>query len=125
MKRLDLRVLPGRYAVWQTESLHDLADFDGPGIVSVTRTDDEISVVASEELAPSSGRVEHGWRCLKVAGPLDFGLTGVLASLAAPLADAEIPIFVISTFDTDYVLVKGIDLEEAIGALKTAGHLVS
>ena len=94
------------------------------GFVSVTRTADELSVVCVEDAVPEGVRAERGWRCLAVAGPLDFGLTGVLASIAAPLADAQISIFAISTFDTDYVLVKAEKLDEAAEALRRAGHVV-
>jgi hypothetical protein len=65
---------------------------------------------------------ERGWRCLQVAGPLDFSLTGVLASLASCLAEAKVSIFAISTYDTDYLLVQAEDLETAIRALRAAGH---
>jgi len=92
--------------------------------VSVTGTRDEVSVVCPEDQAPEGATVEAGWRCLKVDGPLDFGLTGVLASLAVPLAEAGVSIFAVSTFDTDYVLVKAEALERAAAALETAGHRV-
>jgi hypothetical protein len=69
--------------------------------------------------------VEAGWRALAVQGPLDFGLTGILAALAAPLAAARISIFAVSTYDTDYVLVRDRDLERAVLALREAGHSVS
>jgi hypothetical protein len=67
---------------------------------------------------------EAGWRMFNVAGPLDFGLTGVLASVAAPLAQAGISIFSIATFNTDYVLVKEAKVTEAVKALQAAGHTV-
>ena len=71
---------------------------------------------------PANVKVEPKWRCLKVKGPLDFALTGILASLANPLARAGISIFAVSTFDTDYLLVKEGDLERAAEALSIAGH---
>jgi hypothetical protein len=71
---------------------------------------------------PAELEVEGGWRALKVAGPLDFALTGVLASLAGPLAEAGISVFVVSTYDTDYVLIREVDLEAARAALVAAGH---
>lgn len=89
---------------------------------AVTRTDDELSFLVPEECAQSDWRCEHGWRAIKVAGPLDFSLTGVLAALSAPLADAKISIFAISTFDTDYILVKEEMLAQACSALKQQGH---
>ncbi len=94
------------------------------GLWSVTRTADELSLVLPEAEAPATGKIEPGWRALKVAGPLDFSLTGILASLAVPLAEARISLFAISTFDTDYVLVRAVDLERAQEVLKAAGHKI-
>jgi hypothetical protein len=70
-------------------------------------------------------RSEPGWRALQVAGPLDFALTGVLSSLLAPLAAAGVAVFALSTFDTDYVLVKEATLADAVAALERAGHRVA
>jgi len=89
---------------------------------SLTRTKDELSLVCSQELVPPGVQCEKGWRCIMVKGPLDFSLTGILASLAASLAEAGISIFAISTFDTDYLLVKAENLERAVLKLKEAGH---
>ena len=94
------------------------------GFYSVTHTEDELSLVCPQIQVPEGIRKEGGWRCLKVEGPLDFSLTGVLASLTAPLAIAEISVFAISTFDTDYLLVKEDRLEEAIDALTRSGFEV-
>ena len=71
---------------------------------------------------PADVRREGGWRALRVAGLLDFGLTGVLASLVGPLADAGVPVFALGTFDTDWLLVRAGDLERALDALRAAGH---
>lgn len=85
---------------------------------SITKTEDELSIVCSAEMVPQHiQKIETGWRALKVAGPLDFGLTGVLSSLASPLAQAKISIFTISTFDTDYILIKEENLEKAMTVL--------
>jgi hypothetical protein len=91
---------------------------------SVTRTREELSIVCRAEAVPEGVRRETGWRCLKVSGPLDFGLTGILASLAAPLAGAKISIFAISTFDTDYVMVKTEHLARTMEVLRAAGHRI-
>jgi hypothetical protein len=91
---------------------------------SLTRTDEELSVVCPEELVPREVKKEGGWRVLKVEGPLDFSLTGLLASLTAPLAREGISVFVLSTFDTDYLLVKEEKLEKAIQALREEGYEV-
>ena len=92
---------------------------------SVTRTGDELSVVCPEEVAPDDARSEGGWRALKLEGPFEFSEVGVLASVAAPLAEAGVGIFVVSTFDTDYVLVKKEQLQPAVAALRGQGHEVS
>lgn len=87
------------------------------GFVSITRTKDELSIVCPQEAVPPDTRVEEDFRALKIPGPIPFEATGVLAALAAPLARAKIPIFAVSTFDTDYVLVRQKDLEQALKAL--------
>jgi hypothetical protein len=91
-------------------------------LIAITRTGEELSLVCAVDDAPAAAEVSRGWRALKVAGPLDFALTGVLASMAQPLAKAEISIFAISTFDTDYLLVKEADLDRAVEVLRAAGH---
>ena len=94
------------------------------GLTSVTWTADETSVVCASSAVPAGVRAEAGWRALAVAGPLDFGLTGILLSIARPLADAGVGIFALSTYDTDYVLVKQPSLEAAVAALTAFGHRV-
>ncbi|MBW3579354.1 MAG: ACT domain-containing protein [Actinobacteria bacterium] len=88
----------------------------GP-LVSVTRTSDELSIVIPEHAVPHSVFHEGGWQAISVRGPLEFSLTGVLAGLSAPLADAGIPVFVVSTFDTDWLLVRANDLDDAVEVL--------
>ncbi len=97
---------------------------EGGHFWSVTRSDSELSVVCREEDVPPDASAERGWCALEVAGPLDFSLTGVVASLVSPLADAGVPIFVLSTFDTDYLLVREPDLPRAAEALRGAGHMI-
>ncbi|MFZ5494770.1 MAG: ACT domain-containing protein [Verrucomicrobiota bacterium] len=92
--------------------------------VSITRTKEELSIVCTEDLPPSAVKQESGWRMFKIEGPLDFGLTGILASVLDPLAKAGVSIFAISTFNTDYVLVKADRVDAAIHALRAAGHAV-
>ncbi len=92
--------------------------------LSITRTPDELSIVCDQSEVPASIQAERDWRALRIKGTLDFSLTGILASIAGPLAAAGISIFAVSTFDTDYVLVKADRIDEAIGALEAAGHRV-
>lgn len=92
------------------------------GFVSITRTPGELSIVCPAGLPPSETQQESGWLAFRVAGPLDFDLTGILASLVGPLADAGISVFSLSTFGTDYVLVKADRAAAAVTALEAAGH---
>lgn len=91
---------------------------------ATVRTPAELSIVCSADGVPAGVRAEKGWRCLSLAGPIAFEETGVLSSIAAPLAAAEVGIFAISTFDTDYVLVPGRRLDTALRALESAGHRI-
>jgi hypothetical protein len=97
------------------------------GFFCVVRTGDELSIVCREDVCtadriPDGAPVERGWMALKLEGPFPFSMTGVLASFVQPLAEAGIPIFAISTFDTDYVLIKRQNLEQAVLALGAAKH---
>jgi len=89
---------------------------------AVTRTAEELSIVCASASVPDGLIASFGWRALRVAGTLEHSMTGILASLATPLAAAEIPIFVISTYDTDYVLVPADRLPQARAVLLAAGH---
>ena len=96
------------------------------GFWSLTRTDDEVSLVMAEGNAvPVGANVEKGWRLLRVAGTLDFSLMGIMAKLSGVLADAKVSIFALSTFDTDYLLLKSDQLPKALAALTNAGYPVS
>jgi hypothetical protein len=91
---------------------------------SVTRTPDELSVVCADAAVPPALPASRGWRALRVDGPLDLALVGVMAALAAPLAAAEVSIFPIATHDTDWILVPESQLDRACDALARAGHEV-
>lgn len=123
--RLDLILIQGRFAVCRLPPNAELPSWAAGEFSSLTRTSDELSVVCAEDAVPKDIRCEAGWRILKVAGPLDFGLTGILLSIAGPLAEAGISIFALATYDTDYVMVKEQNLDRAIRALETAGHRVT
>jgi uncharacterized protein len=90
-----------------------------------TRTGEELSIVCREEEAPVDVRREDGWRAFKIEGPFAFTATGVLASVTGPLAGAGIGLLAIATYDTDYILVKEVQLEQACCTLITAGHCVN
>ena len=124
---LDLVLLPDDYAVCRLEPDADLpADLGKTsGVVSVTWTSTEISIICTTEHAPADGVVNTPWRCLRVNGPVNLALTGILASLVNPLAEARVNIFAFSTHDTDYVLVPTVRLSEALAALTAAGHRIA
>jgi len=122
---LELSLLAGRYAICRLNRDAPIPDWARPDdFLSITRTADELSIVCSEAGIPEGVKCDRGWRCLKVAGPLDLSLTGVLASLANPLAEARINVFAVSTFDTDYLLVKEENLSRAIEVLNRFGHRI-
>ncbi|MGA9771992.1 MAG: ACT domain-containing protein [Blastocatellia bacterium] len=120
---LTLSILPEEFAICRLDADSPVPSWAFAGnLSSVTRTADEMSIVCEQKHAPEETRCDRDWLCLKVHGPLDFSLTGVMASLAVPLAEAEISLFALSTFDTDYLMVKESNLEKAIRALTDAGH---
>lgn len=129
---LTLQVLPGEFAVcrlpgdaalpaWAHLSATGPA---APPFVSVTRAGSELSVVLPAERVPADVHAERGWRCLGIQGPLDFSLVGVVAGISGALAGAGLSVFVVSTFDTDYILVRAAKLNEAISALARSGYSV-
>lgn len=129
--RLKYRILRRRLAICRAAPCAPIPAWALDGeFFSVTRTPDELSIVCAESAFPPDHAarnldgitVERGWIALKLEGPFPFTLTGVLASFIQPLAEAAIPVFAISTFDTDYVLIKPENLERAMAALTSAGH---
>jgi hypothetical protein len=121
----SLRVMAGRYAICRLESAARVPDWaTGRRLLSITRTPAELSVVCPEEQVPAEVSCDRGWRVLEVQGPFDLATTGVVASIAGPLAAGGISLFVVSTYATDYVLVKDAALGEAISALAAGGHRV-
>ncbi len=124
--RWTLQIVPETFAIYRLPPHAALPSWatDAP-IWSITRTADELSIVCPEQLQLDPAvPCESPWRCLKVQGPLAFTLTGVVAALTQPLADAQISVFVLSTFDTDYLFIKVADFPRAIEALVGAGHEV-
>ena len=126
MKALSLTVLDPTLAVTRLPAGEGLPWWAaGSSVLSFTRSADETSVVCESRLVPREARSEGGFRALRVDGTLAFQETGILVSLATPLATAGVPVFVVSTFDTDYVLVPGLRLGDAVEALRKAGHSVT
>jgi len=121
-----LTLLRGIFAVCRIEPGSAVPAWATSGtFFTITRTVEELSIVCDQSIVPDGVRCERDWRCLKLAGPIPFTTVGVLASLVTPLADAEISVFGISTFDTDYLLVKEECFERAVAALRQAGHDVA
>lgn len=123
---LTLFLLPEIFAVCRLPAGAPLPAWAEAGpFFAITRTAAELSIVCAQEHVPVGVLCQPGWRCFQVAGPLDFALTGVLASLAGPLAAAKVSIFALSTYDTDYLLTPAGALEAAVAALRSAGHTVA
>lgn len=118
--KLQLELLDGDFAVCKLKNLKD-AVLKGQ-FASLTVTDEEISLVCPAENTPRDClAAETGWRCIKVAGPLDFSLIGILADISAALAEKQISIFAVSTYNTDYILVRADRAADAVTALKELG----
>jgi quinol monooxygenase YgiN len=121
----DITVQPGELAVCRLAADSPAPAWATGPIVSVTRAGTELSVICDATAVPPEIGREAPYRALKVAGPLDFRLTGVLASIAGPLAAAGVPILAVATYDTDYVLVRAAELDTACRALRAAGHRIN
>ncbi len=124
-RHLELTLLLERFAISRLAADAPIPEWATQGpFFSVTRTGDELSVVTELSRVPVGVDSQPGWRVLKVHGPFVLSEIGVLASLAAPLAEAKITLFAVSTFDTDYLLVASETLPAAIAALERAGHTI-
>lgn len=118
---LKLTVLQERYAIAQLEAGTEVPEWAERGeFHSATRTDREVSIICPEQNVPEGVKAEKGWRILKIQGQLEFSLIGIIAEIAGRLAGAGISIFVTSTYDTDYILVKEEKLEKAVETLQNA-----
>ncbi len=121
--QLKFRQLSGTYAIVRLAPEEPIPDWATKGeFTSITRSADELSIVCPTENLPSDLRSPDRWICLKLEGPFLFSQTGILLSFIQPLSGNGIPIFTISTYDTDYVLVQETDSERALNALLHAGH---
>jgi hypothetical protein len=123
--RLSLHLLPQKFSVCRLAAGATIPQWAQRGAVfSITRTIDEVSIVCESKYVPASVKSEKGFRCFELQGPFPFAMTGVLASVLEPLAAATISVFAISTYDTDYVMVKEKLVGKAIRALRAAKHSV-
>lgn len=122
---MHLFILPCRFAVCRLPPDQEVPQWalSNRSFLSITYTLNELSIVCPSPSVPSHVRCERGWVAIKVRGPLDFSLTGILATMAGLLSKNGIPLFVLSTYDTDYVLVKEEQLARAKEVLERDGHL--
>jgi uncharacterized protein len=121
--RLRYSILEGRFAICRLAADSLVPEWAAASkFFSITRTANELSIVCDEGHVPAGTQSESGWACIQLQGPFPFAMTGVLAAVLNPLASAEVGIFAVSTFDTDYVLVKADRLQAAEEALQQAGH---
>jgi hypothetical protein len=120
--RLKFRWLPGSYAIMRLAPDAPVPDWSIRGdFLSITRTAEELSIVCPADNLPSEVHSSHHWICLKLEGPFPFSQTGVLLSFIESLSEKDIPIFAISTYDTDYVLIQE-EFAWALDILREAGH---
>ena len=124
-KILTMKLLKEKYGVCRLDKTELIPEWvKESDFFSITKTLDELSIVCSQNNIPIGVKCEKNWRILKVAGPLDFSLVGILSSITNVLAQQGISIFAISTYDTDYILVKDKDVDNAVGSLCIAGYEV-
>ena len=123
--KLSLTLLDQTFTIHRLKPEENIPDhaLESP-FLAITRTDEELSLVLPESVEIESGKSDPGWSCFKVEGPLEFGLVGVLARISSLLAKAGVPIFALSTFDTDYILVKREQVRAARDALTSGGYSV-
>jgi hypothetical protein len=118
---MKLHIVEGRYAVARLDVRDAIPSWVRGAFTSITRTRDELSIVCDDDAVPNDVHAERGWRCLAVEGPIPFSTYGVASKITTALADASISVFVVATYDTDYILVKEDVFTRACDALARAG----
>lgn len=122
-KILTMKLIKETFGVCRFENNDTIPTWAFEGeFFSITKTDDELSVVCGEKYIPMDVKCERDWRALKVLGPLDFSLVGILSKISTVLANESVSIFAISTYDTDYILVKSKDIEKAVSSLEKENY---
>ncbi|PKM49767.1 MAG: ACT domain-containing protein [Firmicutes bacterium HGW-Firmicutes-7] len=122
-EKLSLVILSERFCIIRFNSSDEVPNWKNRSSwYSITKTLDELSIVCEEAVVPAEVKGDFGWRCIKVLGPLEFGQVGILAGLSKVLAEKHISIFVVSTYDTDYILLKEASLNPAIEVLRMNGY---
>lgn len=123
--QLRISILASRLAVCRLAADADVPSWVRGAFTSITRTADELSIVCDDDAVPADVKAERGWRAMKVEGPIPFEMTGVAAALVTPLANAQISVFLVATFDTDYLLLKEESFESATAVLRGERHDIS
>jgi len=124
---LDFTLLNGTYSIYRLKKNSVIPDWIYESeFYSMTRTQDELSIVCKhvDITADDKTKINSHWRILKINGPLDLSLIGIIANISNLLGKNKIPIFTISTYDTDYILVKNQNIDKALTALKNNGHKI-
>lgn len=125
MKNLKLKVLKDTFSIHRMSANSDIpSQVYQSEFFAITKTDEELSIVCSSSIKIQAEMSNNGWSCLKVLGPLDFALTGILAKLSAVLAESKISIFALSTYDTDYILVETLNLSRAKRTLAASEYII-
>ena len=123
--KVRLKRLAGSYAVCRLDAADAIPSWaDGQGFVSISRSDDELSIVCRAERVPGDVKQDGGWGCYKFVGPFAFDETGIVSAVIGPLSGAGIGIFVVSTFDGDHMLIKQADVAGAEPVLAASGHIM-
>jgi len=119
---LTLKRLPDSYAIWQLPASADAPSLPTDVFAAVLRSPTELSGICPLNAVPTAATVDPGWWCLQFIGPSDLTLTGIMVQIAMPLAQAQVPIFTLATYNTDYILVPQIRYADACAAIRAAGH---
>ena len=123
MKKITLKLLDGRYAIARLPAAEPIPSWaDGAGFVTISRSDEELSIVCLEQRVPQQVQSERDWTCFRLVGPFAFDETGIVLAVVKPLSEGGIGVFVVSTFDGDHLLIKRGLLEQAGRLLQQAGH---
>lgn len=121
---IKLELLKNEYAVCRLEASAPIPTWiSGNDFVSITRTKEELSIVCLDKAIPEGTRFKNAWKIIKVLGPLDFSLIGILSSISTVLTQAHVSIYALSTYNTDYILVQKNELDNAMNALSNSGYL--
>ena len=126
LRQLHLSLLKDKYAICSLPATAPIPDWAlKESLISITRTGDELTIVCPQDLIPSQCQCDLNWRCFRIDGAFDLNQTGVISSISSPLALNQISIYVISTYNTDYFLVKEKNVEQTISVLTSSGHSIT